>query len=195
MADSIPLPQPSEASMPLNLALRCRRSQREFQPRTLSVDQLGALCWAAQGITDPRGFRTAPSAGALYPLELYVATADGAFHYRPRRHALRVLTDQDLRPAIFRAALEQESVLQAAATFLFCGVIDRTARKYGQRGSRYVLLEAGHAAQNLLLEAVALGLGGVPIGAFYDHQLRTLFELVPGEAPLYLVAVGVPAGS
>ncbi|RMG35072.1 MAG: SagB/ThcOx family dehydrogenase [Planctomycetota bacterium] len=195
MTDPIPLPRPDVASMSLNAALARRRSVREFSSQALSAEQLGALCWAAQGVTHPWGLRTAPSAGALYPLELYVATAEGAFRYLPREHALWRLTGEDLRPGICRAALGQDSIRQSAATFLFCGVTERTASKYGQRAGRYVLLEAGHAAQNLLLEAVALGLGAVPIGAFYDRQLRLLLDLRSGEAPLYLVAVGFPARS
>jgi SagB-type dehydrogenase family enzyme len=182
--------------MPLHEALTSRRSVRQYNDRPLSTEELGQLLWAAQGTTSNRGFRTAPSAGALYPLEVYVATAEGAFHYQPAGHRLAALSHEDPRPALYAAALQQDPVRDAPAVFVVAAVYQRTSAKYGQeRSPRYVHLEAGHAAQNLLLEAVALGLGAVPIGAFYDEEVQKALELPADHRPLYLIPVGHPSDS
>ena len=190
----IALPAPARTgSVSLEEALARRRSVRDFSAEPLTDQQLGQLLWAAQGITSAEGMRTAPSAGALYPLEMYVALARGFFHYDPQRHELHRMSALDLRPGLCRAALEQEAVLKAPAVFLIAAVYERTASKYGpERAPRYVHLEAGHAAQNLLLQAVALGLGGVPVGAFQDAQLQKAASLPAGQQPLYLIPVGHP---
>ncbi|GAF93981.1 unnamed protein product, partial [marine sediment metagenome] len=145
-----------------------------------------------QGITDPVGLRTTPSAGALYPLELYVVGSTGLYHFLPAEQTLSKQNQQDLRPAIHGTALGQDALIKAPAVFVFTAVFPRTQRKYGPRGRRYVHMEAGHAAQNLLLQAVALNLAGVAIGAFDDFGLHQLLELPQNEAPLYLVPVGHP---
>jgi len=188
------LPAPRrEGVLSLEAALQRRRSIRSFTSETLATAQIGQLLWAAQGVTDPQGFRTAPSAGALYPLECYVVTATGAFHYEPARHRLQPRADNDLRGALAAAALGQEAVAAAPAVVVIAAVYERTARKYGNdRARRYATLEAGHAAQNVLLEAVALGLGGVPVGAFDDGEVARLLDLGSGETPLYLIPVGHP---
>jgi len=179
--------------MSVEEALRRRRSVREFREKLLTDQELSQLLWAAQGITDAAGLRTAPSAGALYPLELYVSTPQGFYRYEPRGHRLRRSADGDLRPAIYRAALEQEAIRQAPAVLVIAAVYERTAFKYGQaRAPRYVHVEVGHAAQNVLLEAVALGLGGVPIGAFDDLALQKALGLPADHKPLYLIPVGHP---
>lgn len=192
--EKIALPAPAQrGQMSVEEALARRRSVREFSAKPLTYRQLGQLCWAAQGVTHPDGRRTAPSAGALYPLELYVATASGLFHYEPARHELRVLERRDLRPDLNRAALSQDSVLNAAVVFVITGNYARTAGKYGSaRSPRYVHLEAGHAAENLLLAAVALNLGAVPVGAFDDAQVQKVLSLPAGEEPLYLIPAGDP---
>ena len=179
--------------MSLEEAIAARRSVRTFAKQQLTSEQLSQLLWAAQGITDTRGYRTAPSAGALYPLEIYVIAADGFSHYQPVTHELEALAAEDLRPAIWEGGLEQDALRDAPAVFLIAGVYARTAAKYGERAPQYVHLEAGHAAQNLLLQAVALGLGGVPIGAFYDEELQSALSLPENHVPLYLLAVGYPA--
>ena len=191
-AERIALPSPARSGhMSLEAALARRRSVREFSNRPLSDQDLSQLLWAAQGITHPEGLRTAPSAGALYPLELYVAYAAGLYRYDPQRHELQRRSERDLRPALYRAALEQESVREAPAVFLITAIYGRTARKYGDtRSPRYVHMEAGHAAQNLLLQAVALGLGAVPIGAFHDAQVQKVLGLAAEEYPLYLIPAG-----
>lgn len=189
-----PLPPPSLlGSRSLEETLAQRRSVRAFDDEPLILAELGQLLWAAQGVTNERGFRTAPSAGALYPLGLYVATADGIFQYQPGGHQLLVLTQDDARSTLYSAALRQEPVLQAPAVFVVTAVYERTASKYGAvRAQRYVHLEAGHAAQNLLLQAVALGLGAVPIGAFQDEQVQAALQLPADHQPLYLIPAGHP---
>ena len=170
-----------------------RRSVRRYGARALSEDAILRLCWAAQGITDPAGYRTSPSAGALYPLQLAVATAAGLFVYDPPHHRLLRRTADDLRAAIQGAAPAQEAGGESPAVFVIIAVPARTAAKYGSRAQRYVLLEAGHAAQNLLLEATALDLGAVPVGAFDDARLHRVLDLPRGHDVLYLLPVGEPA--
>jgi len=189
----IDLPAPrQDGPLSLEETLLRRRSVRAFTDQALTTEQLAQLLWAAQGITDPRGFRTAPSAGALYPLELYVVSADGFYRYQPEGHQLLQLAQEDLRSAVWQAGLQQDALRDAPAVFLITAVYQRTADKYGERATRYVDIEAGHAAQNLLLQAVALGLGGVPIGAFHDDALGTALSLPADHAPLYLLPVGYP---
>ncbi len=190
----IELPAPARAGkLFLEEALARRRSVRDFAPAPLSQRELGQLLWAAQGVTSSDGRRTAPSAGALYPLELYVATAAGFFHYDPAHHRLERRTERDLRPALAQAALDQESVREAPAVFVIAAVYARTSQKYGAaRSPRYVHMEAGHAAQNLLLEVTALGLGAVPVGAFRDDPVQRALSLPADEQPLYLLPVGHP---
>lgn len=188
------LPAPgTNGPVSLEQALLRRRSVREYGTEALTDAELSQLLWAAQGITDPSGLRTAPSAGALYPLELYVATRAGLQHYEPRGHRLVTSSEEDLRPALARAAHGQAAVADAPAVFVITAVPARTAGKYGEeRGARYVQLEAGHAAENLLLQAVALGLGGVPVGAFDDAQVLRTLGSPRGVVPLYLIPVGHP---
>ncbi|MFP3914434.1 MAG: SagB/ThcOx family dehydrogenase [Actinomycetota bacterium] len=189
-----PLPAPEgEGTVTLEQALVERRSIREFTDRPLTDAQIGQLLWAAQGQTAEWGGRTAPSAGALYPLDVYVAVPDGVFHYRPDEHALARMGEGGAREALSEAAAGQETVAGAPAVFVITGEYARTEVRYGDRAVRYVHLEAGHAAQNLLLQATALSLGAVPIGAFDDEAVRETLRLPPGYAPLYLIPVGTPA--
>jgi SagB-type dehydrogenase family enzyme len=179
--------------MSLEEAIARRRSVREYTTQALTEREISQLLWAAQGITHGAGYRAAPSAGALYPLELYVATPDGFYHYHPREHQLERLSDRDLRPAICRAGLEQEQLREAPAVFVIAAVYERTSQKYGQaRTPRYVHMEAGHAAENLFLQAVALGLGGVAVGAFHDEEVQRVLSLPIDHRPIYLLPVGHP---
>ncbi|MGD0011695.1 MAG: SagB/ThcOx family dehydrogenase [Terriglobia bacterium] len=188
----LPLPE-RKRRMSLEEALAARRSVREFRREPITDRELSQLLWAAQGITTPEGLRTAPSAGALYPLDVWVATASGFYHYEPHKHRLTRHLERDLRPDIHRAALMQEAILQAPVVFVIAAVYERMAEKYGeQRTPRYVHMEAGHSAQNLLLEAVALGLGGVLIGAFNDREVERVLSLPADQKPLYLIPVGHP---
>ena len=177
----------------LEEALQARRSIRSFSAEALTRAEIGQLLWAAQGVTDLDGHRTAPSAGARHPLELDVVTADGLARYLPDGHRLVRRGSTDLRATLRRAALDQPAVGEAPLIIVVSGVVERTAARYGaQRAERYVALEAGHAAQSVLLEAVSLGLGAVPVGAFDDAEVRRILALAGGEAPLYLIPVGHP---
>ena len=193
--DALDLPAPSRTgSVSLEEALSGRRSVRDFTDEPLDVEQISQLLWATQGVTAEWGGRTAPSAGALYPLEVYVATAEALSHYLPDGHRLERIAGTDLRARLADAALGQDPVADAPAVFVITAVPARTEVKYGARTTRYVQLEAGHACQNLLLEAVALGLGAVPIGAFDDDEVRAVLDLPGEELPLYIVPAGYPAG-
>jgi len=188
------LPSPSlDGGMSLEAAIVRRRSVRAFTSEPLTLEQVGQLLWAAQGITAPNGLRAAPSAGALYPLELYVILPDGLYHYRPDGHRLTRLTAEDMRLAAWEAGLRQDALRAAPAVFLFTAVYARTAERYGDRAPRYVHMEVGHAAQNLSLQAVALGLGSVPIGALEAASLQSALGLSDDHEPLYLLPVGYPS--
>jgi len=199
--ENIPLPSHGlHGRYSLEQLLERRRSVREFAAAGLSLADLGQLLWAAQGITDPAGLRTAPSAGALYPLELYVVAGRvdgleaGIYHYKPGRHRLVRLHAGDARMALAGAALGQRWIGAAPAVVVFGADYARTERKYGARAERYVHIEAGHAAQNLFLQAEDLGLATVVVGAFHDHDVARLLDLPRGVAPLLLMPVGHPAG-
>ncbi|GAB6058635.1 SagB/ThcOx family dehydrogenase [Desulfonatronum parangueonense] len=183
----------------LEQALNKRRSVRRFSNQPLTLQEIGQLLWATQGISDHnRGFRTAPSAGATYPLEVLVVVADakelapGLYRYHPQGHELRIMKQGDHRSALFRAAMSQSPIDSAPATIVITAVQERTESRYGGRAERYVAMEAGHAAQNLSLQAVALDLGTVVIGAFDDTRITELLTLHSGESPLYLIPVGRP---
>jgi SagB-type dehydrogenase family enzyme len=187
------LPSPMEVGeRSLEEVLAERRSVRQFDGRPVDRADLAQLLWAAQGVTDTDGRRTAPSAGGLYPLELYVADAGGVWRYAAAEHGLLPIVLTDVRAALTTAA-GQESVADAGAVVVITGIEARTGVRYGDRAERYVWLEAGHAAQNLLLQATALGLGAVPVGAFDDDAVARSLELADGERPLYLVPVGHPS--
>ncbi len=181
--------------MSLEEALVHRRSVREFAPGALTLAEISRLAWAAQGLTAPER-RTAPSAGATYPLEVYLVVGDaenlaaGVYRYRPGRHRLEVVTAGDMRLPLAAAALDQQWISHAAMVVVIAAVFERTTARYGMRGERYVYMEAGHAAQNLLLQAAALGLGARPVGAFNDAEVSRLLHLPGGETPLYLIPVG-----
>jgi len=188
----LPDPMPTEPGS-LEEAIAERRSVRELVDRPLSDAQIGQLLWSAQGITGSRGRRAAPSAGATYPLEVYVATAEGVTRYEIADHALSDHLDDDRRSALASAAFGQAWIADAGAVVVLTGVVERTADRYDDRAERYVLLEAGHAAQNVLLQATALDLVGVPVGAFDDEDVRQVLALPTDEQPLYLLPIGFPA--
>ncbi len=191
------LPQPrSQGGQSLEESIAARRSVRRYADAPLTQDEIGQLCWSAQGITDTRrGFRAAPSAGATFPLELYVATEDGVFRYLPEQHALERHLEDDIRRGLRRAGLGQSMLEEAPAVFIFAADVRRTARRYGERAERYVWMEVGHASQNLLLQVVALDLAAVPIGAFRDDDLARVLRLPDGQQPFYLVPVGRPSAN
>jgi len=185
------LPPPERDGGPsLTHVLATRHSVRTFRSEALDDEALGQLLWAAQGIND--GHRTAPSAGALYPLKIYVADSQGVWRYVPDDHALVRERTDDRRAAITRACFGQDAVSGAPVLLVVTAEIAITARKYGPRAERYAALEAGHATQNVLLTATALGLGAVPIGAFDDATLSKAVGLAAHVTPFYVVPVGTP---
>ena len=186
------LPEPEDQEeFPLTRAIRQRRSVRAFKPDRLTDKQTSLLLFAAQGVTCPeRSLRAAPSAGATYPLEVFIFDPDGIHRYRPERHALETLSAQDQRDSLAQAALNQTWIAQAPTVIVIAAEYDRTTGRYGQRGIRYVHIETGHAAQNIHLQAVALGLASVPVGAFEDDAVRDLAGLPPALEPLYIIPVG-----
>lgn len=192
--DPIPLPDPRrEGSYSLEELLTRRRSVRSFAPFPLTPMELSQLLWASQGITHPTGLRTTPSAGALYPLVLYVAAEDGVFCYDPHGHALRSVARRDRRALLARAAHEQEMLEQAAVVIGVSARLEGLRARYGLHAERFAALEAGHAVQNLLLQAVAIDLGAVPVASFFEEAARMLLGAAESELPLYLVPVGHPA--
>ncbi len=187
----VTLPKPDlKGSIPLEQTVAARRSRREFSSKPLTLEQIGQLAWAAQGQDARSRYRTVPSAGATYPLELFVVTEQGFFHYLPGKHSLQRLTDQDLRARLAAAAWGQEFIAAAPVTLVFAAEFARTTGRYGERGIRYVYMEAGHAAQNVHLQAEALGLGSVAVGAFDDASVGKVLELPSHLEPLYMVPVG-----
>ena len=187
----ITLAKPNQdGSMSLEKAIAARRSRREFLPKALTLEQIGQLAWAAQGQDAGGRYRTVPSAGATYPLEVFVVTTEGLFHYLCAKHVLEKLTDQDLRAALASAAWGQGFVEAAPLTLVFAAQFGRTTTRYGQRGVRYVYMEAGHVAQNVHLQAESLGLGSVAVGAFEDASVSKVLSLPDYLEPIYMVVVG-----
>jgi SagB-type dehydrogenase family enzyme len=193
------LPQPRlNSDISVERTLLSRRSVREYRDESLTLAEIGQLLWAAQGVTNPEGFRTAPSAGALYPLELYLVAGKvrdlppGTYHYRPPTHTLALVLAGDIRGKLSVSALYESAIKRAPASLVFSAVAARTTGKYGKRGVRYVYMDHGHAAQNVHLQAVAMGLGTYVIGGFNDDALRQIMSLTPEEEPLSIIPVGRP---
>jgi len=195
----IALPPPRlQSPTPFEHTLAQRRSRRSFAASALTLAEAGQLLWAAQGITDEHQRRTAPSAGATYPLVLYLVAgqveevAAGVYRYLPQGHRLAAVQRGDLRAAIARAAYFQTWLREAPAYVLIAAEPSRTVARYGQRAERYVAMEAGAAAQNLLLQAVALGLGATLVGAFNETALKSVVTLPDEEQVLAIIPVGRP---
>ncbi len=194
----ISLPEPPiDGRMTVEKALSQRRSIRSYSSEPLTLEQVSRILWAAQGISDPQqGFRTAPSAGATYPLEIFLVSGrvdglkTGAFRYKPQEHSLERIMDSDERNALYAQALQQSAVKDAAAVVVIGGIFERTTGRYGPRGERYVYMEAGHAAQNIYLQATSLGLGTVAIGAFDDSGVQKTLGLPAEITPLYIMPLG-----
>jgi SagB-type dehydrogenase family enzyme len=186
-------------SMSYEETLSKRRSVRNFDKKPMTLEQISQILWAAQGITNKRGFRTAPSAGALYPLNVYAIVGEangispGIYRYHPANHTVTRIKTGDMRSKFHKAGLGQNAIRTAPVTILFCGIVERTTRKYGDKGVQYVLMEAGHVGQNVLLQAVSLGLGAVPIGAFNENEIRQIMEFDNKTSPLYLIPIGYPS--
>jgi SagB-type dehydrogenase family enzyme len=200
-AGKIPLPRSwSFAEEHLTPLLQHRRALRKYSTKPVSLEHLAFLLWASQGITGQAGrylFRAAPSAGALYPVETYISVHSiegltaGLYHFDAEHFALDNLTEQDAAEAVAQACLDQKFLAQAAVVFLWTGVFRRAMSKYGDRGMRYILFDAGHICQNVLLAAETIGCGGCPIGAFYDNELNHLLQIDgEEESILYAASVG-----
>ncbi|MEM4790630.1 MAG: SagB/ThcOx family dehydrogenase [Thermofilum sp.] len=201
----LPLPR-ARSGVSVEEALLSRKSVRAWREEPLDIEDLAAILWAAQGVTERTAWyrRTAPSAGATYPLEVYVVVGErgvkngasflpaGVYKYNPLRHSLVLVKLGDARSGLWSASLRQEWVRSAPASLVICAVFERTTRVYGERGERYVYMEAGHAGQNIYLMAAALNLGTVAVGAFDDAAVAEVISAEPGEAPLYIYPVGVP---
>ena len=194
---TLKLPEPRlQSKVSLEETLFKRRSVREYANLPLALEDISQLLWAAQGITAEWGGRTAPSAGGLYPLEVYLAVGSvenlglGVYRYRPEGHELVKVRDGDVREELAKAALDQTWVKEGAIDIVIAAVYERTTKKYGDRGVRYVDMEAGHAAQNVYLQATALNLGMVTVGAFYDEQVKSVLGMLENEVPLYVIPVG-----
>ena len=188
----VALPPPATTStIPLEKAISQRRSQRAFRPGPLPIAAIGQLLWAGQGITSPDGKRAAPSAGALYPLELYVVTPTRVMHYLPAGHRAEIRPVPDLRPGLKAAAFGQPHVGAAPIVIVVAAAPGRTRRKYGAWAEAFVNREAGHAAQNILLQAAARGLAAVPVGSLNPSQAAATLALPPGQTVLYFIPVGL----
>jgi SagB-type dehydrogenase family enzyme len=197
---------PEAGRQPADLwdCLARRRSRRQYLDRPLALEELAALLWATQGITlaGPQGaFRAAPSAGALYPVETYVAAhrvvglEPGVWHFRASNFTLELVAAGDRRRPLVQAGLSQQFLGTAGAVFIWTGVLNRSRWKYRERAIRYLFLDAGHICQNLMLAATALGLGCCPVGAFFDEEVEQLTQADPREeVALYLAAVGAVGG-
>ncbi len=197
----LPLPKFKVGKLIVEEAIAFRRSIREFKDEPITLLQLSQILWAAQGITNTQhGFRAAPSAGATYPLEIYVVVKEGGveglaagiYHYDPYTHSLRLIRKGDFSNDLFEASLEQPWVRDAAVNIVITAIYERTTGRYGERGIRYVHIEVGHVGQNIYLEATNLGLGTVAIGAFYDDEVRKVLGVKSNEHPLYIMPIGVP---
>lgn len=197
-AATIKLPSPQLTSgTSVEEAISKRRSVRQYQDSSLSLAELSQLLWAAQGITNTaRGLRTAPSAGALYPLEIYAVVgnvagiAPGIYKYLCITHELQTISLGDARDELAAAALGQGSITQAAVDIVWTAVYARCAKKYHERAELYVPIEVGHSAQNVLLQATALNLGAVVVGAFNEEKVQGVLESPKDERALYIMPVG-----
>ena len=193
--EKISLPSvPDKGNVSLEEALWERRSVRDFIDQELDLETISRLLWSAQGITGEKyGLRTAPSAGATYPLEILVQTSEHLARYMPREHSLLVMADGDLRAKLADAALGQVFVEKAPAVFVFAADVSRTSGRYGGRAERYVHIEVGCASENLMLQAAALELGSVAVGAYDDSEVKKILCL-PKEWEVFLIVpVGKPA--
>ena len=193
--NEIALPKPNvTGTVSLEEAIQKRRSVRNFDAKPLPVETIGHLLWAGQGITRAEGGRrAAPSAGALYALELYVVTPAEVMHYLPQGHRAETQTTHDLRPELRALAVNQRSVEAAPALLVVAAEPSRLSERYGARANLYADLEVGHATQNMLLQAVTLGLGAVPVGAVDGAPAARKLALPHGQTVVYLIPVGFPA--
>jgi len=202
-APKVKLPGPAgTGGMPVWEAVGRRRSVRDFRRSPVSAADLSQLLWASQGVTKVMGeyaLRSAPSAGALYPIETYLSVQmieeiePGIYHYGVRKHELELLRPGDFRAEVAEAALDQGFLAEAAIVLAWTAVFARSKWKYKERAYRYVYLDAGHIAQNVALAAVALGLGSCQIAALYDDEVNAILGVGGKEESIvYMTALGRP---
>lgn len=166
-----------------------RQSVRSFKDRDIEIEKISQILWA--GLGKKRGKKTVPSAGGTYPLELYVVIKrKGIFHYNPESNLLKRVKEGDFGKDLAKVSLNQMFIYEAPLNVIICADFDRTCNYYGKRGERYVHIEIGHCAQNIELEAVALGMGSVPIGAFYDNEVKKVLDLPKNIDPIYVIPIG-----
>jgi len=204
----IKLPSPQfKGKISLEETILKRRSVRRYRREPLELSQLSQILWSAQGITRTGGFRAAPSAGASYPLEIFVFVGKhaviasqikqapeelqaGIYHYEADSHSLSLYKPTDLRPDLARATLDQEFIIEAPVGIIICAIYHKTSYRYGRRGERYVHIEVGHVGENIHLQAVALGLATVEVGAFHDEEVRKVLGVEEQIKPLYIMPLG-----
>jgi SagB-type dehydrogenase family enzyme len=190
----IKLPQPRhKGKLSLEETILRRRSVREFSSRPVALEDLSQILWAAQGVTGKLwGYelRAVPSAGALFPIEIFVASKEGVHHYYPRKHELKQVSGEDVRKSLCDAALRQEFIAEAPVVLVITAVFERTKAKYGERGTRYVFAEAGHVSQNIYLQCESLGLSTVTVGAFYDDRVQEALRIPKDYRPIYIMPIG-----
>jgi SagB-type dehydrogenase family enzyme len=200
-AEIVKLPPPAcQGKMSVAEALKRRRTVRQFSSKELDLAQVSQLLWGTGGRSGSRGLRTAPSAGATYPLEFYLVVgergvsglAPGLYHYRPDSHTLELMQKGDLRHPVARASLHQTWMAAAPVIVVFAAEYRRCTARYGERGIRYTHMEVGHAGQNLFLQAGALGLACGIVGAFEDRALKEILHLPQQHEPLLIMPVGYP---
>lgn len=196
-SSNIILPEPNKDSeVSIEQTLLNRRSVRRYKDEALNLQEISQILWSAQGITSSWGGRTAPSAGALYPLEIYLAVRKaeniepGVYHYIPQGHKLEKVLNNDVSSELTKSALSQVFIERAPVNLIISGIFSRTTGKYGERGIQYIYMEAGHSAQNVYLQVQSLGLGTVVIGAFNDEEIKNILNLSEHEIPLYIMPVG-----
>lgn len=188
----IKLPKPNiKDNKNLNECIYHRKSVRNFQEQGIELVKISQILWAAQGIKN--NHRTIPSAGATYPLELYLTyKKKGLFYFNFKKNILKQIIDIDISNILAKSALNQMFIYNAPINIIICADYSRTCIRYGNRGFRYVHIEVGHCAQNIHLEAVALDLGSVPIGAFKDEEVKKVLNLPENLTPLYIISIGYP---
>ena len=188
----IKLPKPIlKGNKSLEECIYERESVRKYQDRVIEIEKVSQILWAAQGKKGQK--RTVPSAGATYPLEIYVILNDkGYFHYGFEDHVLKLVSEENISKNLTEESWNQTFIEEAYLNILICADYSRTTQRYGERGIRYVYMEVGHCAQNIHLEAIALGLVSVPIGAFQDQNIKDVMRLPSNIDPLYIIPIGYP---
>lgn len=197
MLKEIKLPVPDvSGNTTIEETLAKRRSIRSYSNIALSMRDVSQLLWAAQGVTSDIGFRTAPSAGALYPLEVYLVAINvdglevGVYRYLPRNHSIVQTIKEDIKDELSIASLSQPQVRDCAANIVFAADHSRATAKYGKRGISYTSIEIGHAAQNVCLQGAALGIGTCTVGAFDEIEVGQVLRLPDNEKAVYILPLG-----